>query len=119
MTDSPRSIAEIDKALPSGQDQERLSGYRLMGMPFASGHYLALRHFPVSSVGEGYDSVWHRDPAGEWVIYSCVSPEANCARYFGSALEDARVEHISVIWTGPFAFTDSPGHRCKVSCVRG
>jgi hypothetical protein len=105
MTDSPRSIAEIDKALPPGADQERFSGYGLMGMPFASGHYLAFRHFPASSVGAGYDSVWHRDPIGKWVIYSNVSPEASCARYFGSALEDARVEHISVTWTGPYAFT--------------
>ncbi|WP_406231069.1 hypothetical protein [Nocardia sp. NBC_01009] len=105
MTDSPRSIAEIDKALPSGEDQERFSGYGLMGMPFASGHYLAMRHFPASSLGAGYDSVWHRDPAGEWVIYSSLSPEASCARYFGSALEDQRVEHISITWTGPSAFT--------------
>ncbi|WP_330231034.1 hypothetical protein OHA40_00190 [Nocardia sp. NBC_00508] len=105
MTDSPRSIAEIDKALPSGEGQEGFSGYGVMGMPFASGHYLALRHFPASSVGEGYDAVWHRDPAGEWVIYSSVSPEVSCARYFGSALEDARTERISVTWTGPFAFT--------------
>ncbi|MEV4236587.1 hypothetical protein ACIBJI_19865 [Nocardia sp. NPDC050408] len=105
MTESPRSIAEVHTTLPSGEEQERFSGYGVMGMPFVSGHYLALRHFPASSVGAGYDSVWHRDPAGEWVIYSNISPEASCARYFGSALEDARVEHISVTWTGPSAFT--------------
>ncbi|MEV0032493.1 hypothetical protein [Nocardia sp. NPDC050793] len=105
MTDSPRSIAEIGTTLPRGQGQEGFSGYGVMGMPFTSGHYLALRHFPASSIGEGYDAVWHRNPAGEWVIYSSVSPEASCARYFGSALEDVRVERISVIWTGPSAFT--------------
>lgn len=65
MTDSPRSIAEIHPTLPSGAEEERFSGYGVMGMPFASGHYLALRHFPASSVGAGYDAVWYRDPAGE------------------------------------------------------
>ncbi|MBF6302341.1 hypothetical protein IU459_33095 [Nocardia amamiensis] len=105
MADNPRSIAEIDRALPSGEGQERFSGYGVMGMPFASGHYLALRHFPASSLGEGYDAVWHRDPAGAWVIYSSVSPEASCARYYGSAVKDVRTERISVTWTGPFAFT--------------
>lgn len=111
MTDSPRSIAAIDKTLPPGADEERFSGYGVMGMPFASGHYLALRHFPASSVGAGYDAVWHRDPGDKWVIYSSVSPATSCARYFGSALEDARVEHISVDWTGPAAFTVRVGDR--------
>jgi hypothetical protein len=105
MTDSPRSIAETDPALPPGADQERFAGYGVMGLPFASGHYLAFRHFAASSVGPGYESVWHRDPAGQWVIYSSVSPEASCGRYYGSALADARVENIAVTWTGPFTLT--------------
>ncbi|MFF0526835.1 hypothetical protein ACFYT3_00475 [Nocardia amikacinitolerans] len=109
MTESPRSIAESDITLPPGADQERFSGYGVMGMPFASGHYLALRHFPASSVGAGYDAVWYRNPAGEWVIYSSVAPEASCARYFGAALVDARVVDISVTWTGPSAFTVEVG----------
>ncbi|WP_328389044.1 hypothetical protein [Nocardia sp. NBC_00416] len=105
MTGSPRSIAENDITLPPGDDQERFAGYGVMGMPFAGGHYLALRHFPASSIGAGYDAVWHRDPAGSWVIYSSVPAAASCARYFGSALEDSRVEDISVTWTGPYALT--------------
>lgn len=105
MTDNPRSIAERIQTLPEGEGQERFAGYGVMGAPFSSGHYLALRHFPASSLGEGYDSVWHRNPAGTWVFYSSVSPEFSCARYFGSALEDAQVAPISVTWTGPFAFT--------------
>ena len=39
-----------------------------MGLPFASGHYLALRDFPAASFlpdsVPGYRSVWHRDPDG-------------------------------------------------------
>lgn len=104
MTRSPRSIAECEKTLPPGTD-ERFSGYGVMGLPFASGHCLALRHFPVSSLGDGYDSVWHRDPSGSWVIDSSVAPDLSCARYFGSALEDAEIDDISVTWTGPSAFT--------------
>ncbi|MGY2122437.1 hypothetical protein ACW9HJ_13395 [Nocardia gipuzkoensis] len=111
MTGSPRTIAENDIALPPGENEERFSGYGVMGMPFVSRHYLALRHFPASSVGAGYDAVWHRDPAAEWVIYSNVDPGASCARYFGAALRDARVEDISVEWTGPDAFTVRVGDR--------
>ncbi|MGW1739683.1 hypothetical protein ACWCPQ_12820 [Nocardia sp. NPDC001965] len=110
MTDSPRSIAEVESALPPGADQERFAGYGVMGQPFTSGHYLAFRHFGASSVGRGYESVWYRNPDREWVIYSSVAPEASCARYYGSALADARVANIAVTWTGPYALTvEIPG----------
>ena len=105
MTDNPRSIAERTREVPPGDGQERFAGYGVMGQPFASGHYLAMRHFPASSVGAGYDSVWHRDPDGRWIIYSSNSPENSCARYFGSDLADARTADIKVTWTGPSAFT--------------
>jgi hypothetical protein len=39
---------------------ERFAGYGVMGLPFRSGHYLALRHFPASSIGPGFRAVWHR-----------------------------------------------------------
>lgn len=57
---SPRAHAELaerNAALPPGGD-ERFIGYALMGMPFASGHYLAFRRFPASSVGPAYAAVW-------------------------------------------------------------
>ena len=44
--------------LPSG-GEERFAGYGVMGLPFASGHVLAMRRFPASSIGPGYSSVWH------------------------------------------------------------
>lgn len=105
MTDNPRSIAERARDVPPGAGQERFAGYGVMGQPFASGHYLALRHFPASSVGAGYDAVWHRDPAGSWVIYSSNPPETSCARYFGSDLAAARTAEIKVTWAGPSTFT--------------
>ncbi|MFC7448911.1 hypothetical protein [Rhodococcus daqingensis] len=105
MKDNPRTLAERPPAIPSGDDLERFAGYGVMGAPFASGHCLALRHFPASSIGEGYDAVWHRDPAGRWAIFSSNKPENSCSRYFGSALEEARSAHISVTWTGSHTLT--------------
>ncbi|MFD4180964.1 hypothetical protein [Rhodococcus sp. NPDC058514] len=105
MNDNPRALAERTPPIPSGEGLERFAGYGVMGAPFASGHYLALRHFPASSIGAGYDAVWHRDPAGRWVIFSSNEPENSCARYFGSALDDARPADIAVTWTGPGALT--------------
>jgi len=66
----PRSIIqgiEQDGSLPAGTG-DRFAGYAVIGLPFASGHVLSLRRFPVSSVGPGYTSVWHRDPAGRWTF---------------------------------------------------
>jgi hypothetical protein len=71
-----------------------------MGLPFASGHYLALRRFPASSVGPAYTAVWWRDPQGRWVIYADVAPMLSCARYYGCALERAEQRAIDLRWTG-------------------
>src|SRR4051794_27060033 len=50
---------EQSPQLPRGGD-ERFAGYGVMGLPFDSGHVLAMRRFPASSVGPAYSSVWHR-----------------------------------------------------------
>ena len=67
---NPRTAAaEVARTpvLPTGPD-ETVTGFGVMGLPFASGHYLALRDFPAASFlpdsVPGYRSVWHRDPAG-------------------------------------------------------
>jgi hypothetical protein len=60
----PRDLVdrlEASPQLPAGSE-ERFNGYGLMGLPLASGHILAMRRFPASSVGPGYTSVWHRGP---------------------------------------------------------
>ena len=89
---------ERGAVLPGGAD-ERVTGYGVIGLPFASGHYLALRDFVASSFGPPYRSVWHRDPAGAWTVYSNAAPEQSCARYLGSALAHPPVTTpIDVTW---------------------
>ena len=45
--------AEERPVLPPG-DCERVSGYGIMGLPFASGHVLGLRRWTASSVGDRF-----------------------------------------------------------------
>ncbi|MEJ2031542.1 MAG: hypothetical protein P8Y63_00540 [Deltaproteobacteria bacterium] len=105
----PRELAEqfeLGVVLPAGSE-ERFAGYGVMGQPFASGHLLALRRFPVTSLGAGYTSIWHRDPAGVWTFVQDAPPERSCPRYFGSALSRTLVRDIRIVWSGPRAFTVS------------
>jgi hypothetical protein len=90
--------AETSPRLPPGRC-ERVSGYGVMGLPFASGHLLGLRRWTASSVGEPFTSVWHRDPDGRWTFYE--SSEVACTRYFGDEVDDVRIEPIEVRWDGP------------------
>jgi hypothetical protein len=79
---------------------ERVSGYGVMGLPFRSGHILGLRRWTASSVGEGFTSIWHRDPAGRWTFYESVASEIACTRYFGASVERVQVGPISLDWEG-------------------
>jgi hypothetical protein len=109
----PRALAEfteIDPEVPSGSG-DRFAGYGIMGLPFASGHVLALRRFPASSLGYGYSSVWHRDPDGHWTFWSDVEPEDSCARFFGRAIDEAIQTSIQVRWTGPYQLSIIVGDR--------
>ena len=90
--------------LPSG-NEERFAGYGVLGVPFTSGHLLAMRRFPASSLGESYTSVWHRNPQGRWTIYTSVAPQLACPRYFGSAIDETGVREIEISWTSPRDFT--------------
>lgn len=99
----PRTLVEqIEKAssLPEG-NSDRFAGYAVIGLPFLSGHVLALRRFPASSLGPGYTSIWHRDPCGAWTFYSTVAAEQSCSRYFGSETEKSIQARIQISWTGP------------------
>jgi hypothetical protein len=91
--------AENDPRLPRGPG-ERLAGYGVMGLPFASGHVMGLRRWTASSVGVGFTSVWHRNPAGRWTFYESAGAEAACARYFGAGTDRVHVEPIELAWTG-------------------
>lgn len=99
----PREVARsitANPVLPSGED-ETFAGYGVMGLPFASGHYLALRVIPATSFAPGYRSVWHRDPAGAWRFLTTAPAETSCPRYFGVASEQAPTRcEIAVDWPG-------------------
>jgi hypothetical protein len=107
----PREIVhqiETDPTLPAGKG-DRFAGYAVIGLPFRSGHVLALRRFPASSVGPSYTSVWHRDPRGVWTFYSTVNPDLGCSRYFGAEIMHNVVAPISIEWTGPTQFSVNIG----------
>ncbi|MDQ2637111.1 MAG: hypothetical protein M3Y83_09565 [Actinomycetota bacterium] len=92
-----------DATLPPGDD-ERFVGYGVMGLPFASGHYLALRDFPATSFSPAYRSVWHRDPAGVWSFYATTPGQLSCARFFSSATTHDAIEcDIDVAWLTPWS----------------
>jgi hypothetical protein len=89
--------------LPAGDD-ERFVGFGVMGLPFASGHYLALRHFPGTSFASAHKSVWHRGPDGTWTFYATTPGPQSCARYFSSASSADAVQcDIDVDWVTPWS----------------
>ena len=99
-TTTPRQAVEALQAqplLPEGDD-ERFTGYGVMGMPFASGHYLALRDMVATSVGPAYRAIWHRDPQGRWTIHTTGPAELTCPRYFGSLATTAQAPRVDVSW---------------------
>ena len=75
-----------------------------MGLPFASGHYLAFRNFPATSFAPAYLSVWHRNPDGEWTFYATTPGPQSCSRYFSSATPvDPVVCDIESTWITPWS----------------
>lgn len=97
----PREAAERATVLPQPRhDDERLVGSGIMGLPFGSGHYLALRDWRKSSVAAGYRSVWHRSPAGRWSMWSDAEPDLGCDRYWSAAFDSIASATIEVDWVG-------------------
>lgn len=98
-TTKPREWAEAAEleAIQTPDTAEHFAGYAVVGVPFGSGHYLAFRRFPTSSVGPGYRAVWLRTPAGQWTIYADAPPELSCARYFGAALARAATAPVNAM----------------------
>jgi hypothetical protein len=82
---------------------ERFVGYGIMAQPFRSGHVLALRRFPHTSIGAGYTSVWQCDPGGRWTMWSDVACLNSCPRYFGPALAAAEQAAIGIEWPDPWS----------------
>ena len=82
-------------------DHEYVRGWGVFGLPFDSGHVLALRVFPQGSFGP-YRTLWHRDPAGRWSIHADAQiVEHACPRYYGPACEHVGAARIEIAWTGP------------------
>lgn len=101
---SAAELAETSASLPNDA-AERFAGYAVMGIPFSSGHYLAFRCFPASSIGPGYHAVWLRGPHQQWSVHADAPPEVSCARYFGAALREAAYSEVSTEWTSPWQLT--------------
>lgn len=82
-------------------DHEYVKGWGVFGLPFDSGHVLALRVFPDNDFG-AYQTLWHRDPAGAWSIYvNGPRLDTACPRYYGSACAYTGYAQIAIEWTGP------------------
>jgi hypothetical protein len=78
-----------------------VKGWGVFGLPFDSGHVLALRVFPESDFGP-YRTVWHRDPSAEWSIYvDGPRLDTACPRYYGAACASTGFASIALSWTGP------------------
>ncbi len=103
----PRAWAERIERHPMLPDAnaKRFAGYGVMGLPFASGHILALRRFPSSSVGPGFTTIWHRSPEGIWAFYSDVPPSRSCPRYFSGGTARTVLTPIHLTWLGDRVLT--------------
>jgi hypothetical protein len=73
----------------------------VFGLPFDSGHVLALRVFPENDFAP-YCTVWHRTPDGDWSIYvDGARLDTACPRYYGAACTHSAFAKINLEWTGP------------------
>jgi hypothetical protein len=92
-------------------NHEYVKGWGVFGLPFDSGHVLALRVFPENDFGP-YRTLWHRDPSGSWSIHvDGARLDTACPRYYGAACEQTGYAHIGLTWTGPASLRvtmDSP-----------
>ena len=90
------------EALHKRPGRDDVAGFAVVGLPFASGDLLCLRRFPASTFGPGYTSVWHREPAGNWTVYTSITPDLSCPRFIGAAASRVVAETtIEVAWTSP------------------
>lgn len=108
MLQAPRSspqwhaeVVERRAHIPPDGD-ERFVGYAVLGQRFQSGHVLALRRWPATSIGPAYTSVWHRSPDDTWRLYADVPPAQSCARYIDSAMSSSWEGRIRLAWSDPY-----------------
>src|SRR5262249_5909825 len=78
---------------------EYVKGFGIFGLPFDSGHVLALRVFPENDFGP-YITIWHRPPAGAWSIFvDGPRLDTACPRYYGAATRHVQFSKITLQWT--------------------
>jgi hypothetical protein len=86
---------------PPWPGYEYVKGWGVFGLPFSSGHVLALRVFPENDFSP-YRTLWHRDPEGRWSIYvDGARLDTACPRYYGPACSHVGHARIDVEWFGP------------------
>ena len=86
---------------PPWPGYEYVKGWGVFGVPFDSGHVLALRVFPENDFSP-YRTLWHRDTQGRWSIYvDGQSADLACPRYYGQACTHIGYASIKLEWTGP------------------
>lgn len=100
--DGPQTAVQEANLLPEPlEDDERVVGSAVMGLPFASGHYLAFRNWTKTSFADPYKAVFHRTPGGRWTIYSTAEPQNGCGRFWSAAVNSIDVVEIDTGWTDP------------------
>jgi hypothetical protein len=91
----------VERGHAAWAGHEYVKGWGVFGLPFDSGHVLALRVFPENDFA-AYRTLWHRDPAGNWSIYvDGPRLETACPRYYGAACTFTGFATIELTWTGP------------------
>jgi len=84
-------------------DHEYVRGWGVFGLPFDTGHVLALRVFPDNDFAP-YRTVWHRTPDGSWSIFvDAPRLDIACPRYYGPACRETASAHIDIEWVGPMS----------------
>lgn len=84
-------------------NHEYVRGWGVFGLPFDSGHVLALRVFPDNDFAP-YCTVWHRTPDGSWSIFADAPRlDIACPRYYGAACRVTSRARIELTWTGPMS----------------
>ena len=98
---SPLSHLPPQRGQAPWADHEYVRGWGVFGLPFESGHVLALRVFPDNDFSP-YRTLWHRDPQGRWSIYvDGPRLDTACPRYYGPACSHTAFARIDLEWTGP------------------
>jgi hypothetical protein len=101
-------------------NHEYVRGWGVFGLPFDSGHVLALRVFPDNDFSP-YRTLWHRNPDGEWSIYvNGARLETACPRYYGPACTHTAFARIDVKWSGPASLRvtmDEPSLEWRVVAI--